>query len=39
MGHLESAGVAATQTETFGRIIAGLILGRRLKRGRARQNR
>ena len=37
MGHLEGAWVAATQTKTFGRIIAGLILGRRLKRGRARQ--
>jgi hypothetical protein len=39
MGHLEGSWVAATQTKTFGRIIAGLILGRRLKRGRARQNR
>jgi len=39
MGHLEGAWVAATQTKTLGRIIAGLILGRRLKLGRARQNR
>jgi hypothetical protein len=38
MGHLEGAWVAATQTKTFGRIIAGLILSRRLTRGRARQN-